>query len=278
MKDLEKQFKPQKEHATPSKEFVQDLWLKLSDESELAPNKVLFPRFFSLSKAFSVALIVLVFIGTGTYAYASPKVSEGHMLHFVKSGVERLEGQFARTSVQKASYHEKMLRRRLQEAESLTGNQNEQIPVLLERASRELDLSIEEAVKSQNDQEYKENISERLNQLHEQLIEKDIKRKRNSSEDDERRRKIKRIRDANSSELLFDAEVKRNTDTPPVLLERIDGPDIEPPSDEADRALIQKDEEEHVLRIDDQNRFERELESEKEREQIELIRVEQTRE
>lgn len=63
-----------------------------------------------------LALALLLGVGTTSYAYASPSVSEGHVLYPLKNGVENVEKNFYRTPEAKVYYQVRVLHRRADEA------------------------------------------------------------------------------------------------------------------------------------------------------------------
>jgi len=64
------------------------------------------------------AIFVLVFtMGVGSFAYASPSVTDSHPLYVVKTGIESVEGMMHRSPGAKAQYHARMMERRLAEGE-----------------------------------------------------------------------------------------------------------------------------------------------------------------
>ncbi len=118
MKDLKKQLKRMKKDATPSREFKSVLWSALSDAYDKKySRRHAHSPLFRFAAVGMVAIVLFVSTGAGVYAYESPDVVEGHPLHFVKQGIERVEGQFAFTPEQRARFHAKMMERRIEEAE-----------------------------------------------------------------------------------------------------------------------------------------------------------------
>jgi hypothetical protein len=63
-----------------------------------------------------IALALMLGVGTTSYAYASPKVCNGHLLYPIKSGVEQVEQTvFYRTPEAKVQYQVKTFERRADE-------------------------------------------------------------------------------------------------------------------------------------------------------------------
>ena len=118
MRKLKKQLKELKKSASPSRKFSSALWTKLSDSYDefYQPAPVRSP-FFRFAAVGLTVMILFVTTGAGVYAYESPEVVEGHPLHFMKSGLENVEEQFARSPEQRVRFHTKMMERRIREAE-----------------------------------------------------------------------------------------------------------------------------------------------------------------
>ena len=112
-----------------------------------------------------VALIVVFGLGTGVFAYESPSVTEGHPLNFVKENVEKVEERFAQTPEARAKFHAKMSDRRLKEANRHKSNDKYR-ERLLEIASQELDLSLEEVKEQLKDEDTRKEIMEQLKESH----------------------------------------------------------------------------------------------------------------
>jgi len=61
------------------------------------------------------ALILAVFFGTTSYAYASAAVTEGDVLYPVKTNLENLEGNLKKSPEAQARFHAKVMDRRMRE-------------------------------------------------------------------------------------------------------------------------------------------------------------------
>jgi hypothetical protein len=72
------------------------------------------PRVFVLPTA---AFVLVFTLGVGSFAYASPSVTDSHPLYAVKSGMELVEEKIHRSPESKARYHAKMMQRRIAEGE-----------------------------------------------------------------------------------------------------------------------------------------------------------------
>lgn len=114
MKELEKKFESIKKEASAPQEFKNALWLKLSSKIETrAPIPAIQLWRFALV---GIVSIVIVFgIGTGVYAYESPRVIEGHPLYFIKNNLERVQERTAITSAMRERLKKRMIERRLRE-------------------------------------------------------------------------------------------------------------------------------------------------------------------
>ncbi len=99
--------------------------------------------------------------GTGVYAYGSPDVVDGHPLHFVKSGIERVEGTIMVTPAMKAKFHSKMMSRRLDEGERHLQDRYK-VEELLTIAADELELSVEEVAQKMDDPQTRVQLLEEL--------------------------------------------------------------------------------------------------------------------
>lgn len=114
MQSAETQLKTLQEKGTPTQEFKAVLWIELEREFKRE-----YPQFLIVwRRAIAIpVMFVLMFImtGAGTYAYASPEVTQAHLLYPVKRGIETVESQFYRTDVSQTQFHTRMLERRLDE-------------------------------------------------------------------------------------------------------------------------------------------------------------------
>ena len=152
---LKRQLRKLRRESTPSDAFKDALLSRIVG----APA----PRVAFRFAAVGVAVVVLVFgMGTGVYAYESPDVVDGHPLYFVKQKMEDVEGRFATTSEARAHFHAKMMERRMSEAERIVESQ-EKLEAVLESATDELDLSVQELKMELRDHPRRKAIIERLN-------------------------------------------------------------------------------------------------------------------
>lgn len=107
-------FRQLREESGASKEFKDALWLKLSSKIEShTPVVVASWRRFALV---GITSFVIIFgIGTGVYAYESPKVVEGHPLYFIKNNIEQVQERTAITPVMRERLKKRMIERRMRE-------------------------------------------------------------------------------------------------------------------------------------------------------------------
>ncbi len=108
----------------PRPEFRRALLARLLANNQLSTTYRQHLRFPRLATA--LAVLVLIFVGTGAYAYESPNVIEGHPLFMVKKKLESARVRMARTPEDRARVHLWKMERRLREAEQQS---NGAIPV-----------------------------------------------------------------------------------------------------------------------------------------------------
>ncbi|MFH1767180.1 MAG: hypothetical protein ABH826_03745 [Patescibacteria group bacterium] len=120
-----KQFKAAKKIATPSRAFKRVLWVELRQEFSKE-----YPGFrISWRQVVLVPLTVFVVVmmaGAGTYAYASPEVTQRHTLYPIKTGIESIEGKFHRNLESDMQFHMRMMDRRLDESEIIFERQQDE--------------------------------------------------------------------------------------------------------------------------------------------------------
>lgn len=137
-------FRKLRKITAPSRAFKRDLWSTLSTayDAQYGKERARAPMFRFAAVGLTVVLLAFG-AGTGVYAYESIEVVDGHALYPVKSGLERIEGWIALTSERRARFHQKMLSRRLQEADFVFDRDQARNQLLREAAS-ELGLTIQE--------------------------------------------------------------------------------------------------------------------------------------
>ncbi len=64
----------------------------------------------------TTAVFLVIFAGTGAYAYTSPEVTEGNLLYPIKTAVEKVEEKLSVTPKMKTQFYIRQLDRRYQEA------------------------------------------------------------------------------------------------------------------------------------------------------------------
>jgi len=120
------------------------------------------------------ALALFVSTGMGVYAYESPDVSVGHPLFGLKRGIEQVEGQFARTPEDRARFHQRMMNRRMEEAERHLARPARAVRIL-EMAADELDMSLQEFTGNLRDPAVREQMLDELaaeNERYAEVIER----------------------------------------------------------------------------------------------------------
>jgi len=157
---LERQLKKLQKSTKPEREFERALWLKLSSEfdSEYPALRFTWLRFAAFPLA---AFAVFVTMGVGTYAYASPYVTEGHLLHSMKLGMERVESQLPRGPIASAEFHARMMERRIAEGEVLA--RQERVPAFtLDGIANEMDLTVTNLASEELDAEHRRPVIDHL--------------------------------------------------------------------------------------------------------------------
>ncbi len=151
--------------AKPSKGFKKELYSKLSNQMPAAEKASVGLKY----AAAGTLGLVLLLGGTSAYAYGSPEVSEGHFLHPIKDGIERVEGELRDGKPEgRAGHHLKMMKRRLDEADKQEFEERK--AELLERASEELGLTEEELKDAMFDPERRAEIIEELDLENERFL------------------------------------------------------------------------------------------------------------
>ncbi len=153
-----KQLKKISATTAPSRQFKRELWVKLDQGFNCVyPTAMVSWRRIIAIPVASFCLVIVM--GTGTYAYASPNVSEGDMLFTVKRGLESVEGRFHPSDEAQEKYERRIIRRRIQEGEILR-NKLQRVRVRIDESSLpaeekvelllKLDLDIERLTDSVN--------------------------------------------------------------------------------------------------------------------------------
>lgn len=160
---LKRQLKRISRRARPSKAFRDALWLKLSAEHAcLYPEASLCSHRFRFAAVGLSAFIVVFTMGTGVYAYESEEVVDGHPLYFVKSSIESVEENLARTPEARAEFHSRMMARRISEGEHHLSREPERVEQALEAAADQLEMTVEEFTTDLQDAELRANMIEEL--------------------------------------------------------------------------------------------------------------------
>ena len=140
----------------PSKAFQKQLLIKC--KKEYMPTS---QNTFRFAASGTIALLIVFGVSTGVFAYESPSVVEGHPLNFVKENLEKFQGKMARSPEAQAKFHANMMDRRFEEAENFKGNDARK-EIFLEKASAELDLSLEDLKEKLGNEDTREEIMAQL--------------------------------------------------------------------------------------------------------------------
>jgi len=163
MFSLKRQLKKFAGRTRAPKDFRSQLWSKLSDamDEEFAEVPLCSHR-FRFASAGLLAIVLMTTMGTGVYAYESPEVVEGHVLHPVKSGIENVQQVFARSPEARARFHSEMMSRRLGEGEHHLLGKPEHVETVLEKAATHLELSVSELEGALSDENVRAELIEQL--------------------------------------------------------------------------------------------------------------------
>lgn len=141
---LKKLIKNLKSRSAPKKKCKKALWQQLDHGFDRMYPAAL-PRLISKPAAVALcAVLVILGVGTGAYAYDSPAVVEGHPLYAMKNALEKFEGKLRFTPEQKAAWHIKMQQRRLEEGEFLASERNELREKIFEKGILEMGQGLEQ--------------------------------------------------------------------------------------------------------------------------------------
>ncbi len=110
------QLKAVKKAGKPSRAFRRVLWVELRQEfsKEYPGLRISWRRVVLIPLS---VFVVVMMAGTGSYAYASPSVTQQHALYPVKTGIETIEEKFYRSPENEVQFHMRMMERRLNESE-----------------------------------------------------------------------------------------------------------------------------------------------------------------
>ncbi len=143
MNNLNKQLKDLRKDSDPDRLFRKTLKRDLATNwsgIHGSPN-FLFKRMVLIPMAL---LVLISTTGMGTFAYASPSVSEDHALFPIKHGIENLERMLPRSNSSRATLQARILKRRVDEGEFLKMHNRPPPPAHMEQIVKELDLSVTE--------------------------------------------------------------------------------------------------------------------------------------
>lgn len=160
MMSPQKQLKTLRKATAPRKEFKTALWSELSSawDAEYPSMR------FSWTKAFAVpvaVMVVFVTMGMGTYAYASPGVTDGTALYPVKQGMERVESQFRFSPQARARFHVRMVERRIAEGEVML-RRGQLTDQQIERIKNELGMTQEQLQEARENNQLREDVREEI--------------------------------------------------------------------------------------------------------------------
>lgn len=112
------QLKKINTQTAPGRQFKRELWVKLDQGFNCVyPTAIVSWRRIIAIPVASFCLVIVM--GTGTYAYASPNVAEGDALFTIKRGLESVESRFHPSEEAQEKYERRIIRRRIQEGEIL---------------------------------------------------------------------------------------------------------------------------------------------------------------
>jgi|GEM_PF-1347078 hypothetical protein len=162
MQSLKRQLKKLHKQSAAPKVFKIALKAQLKEDlEETYPYMPARSRAFRVSFASAVIILLALTTGTGVYAYESPGVTEGHLLHPIKQTAEQVEAVLAFSPERKVRYHAKMMDRRLKEAEHFMA-QPEKMQRAMEQVASELGVTVEELKAMPPKQEMFEQMTEVL--------------------------------------------------------------------------------------------------------------------
>ncbi len=160
MECAEKQLKKLRKSAKADRRFQRDLWIQLSNtfDQEYPALRVNWSRFVAVPAAVAV---VFVTMGVGSYAYASPSVTDEHMLYPIKTGIERVEAVWPRSENGTAQFHARMMERRIAEGEVMIRGEGVP-PEHLEGIMGEFTLSIDHLEQAEDQETDREPVIKQL--------------------------------------------------------------------------------------------------------------------
>lgn len=159
-----RQLKKLRNETAPDPAFKEALWYELDAAfvrmypSSVGPGwrrMILFP---------AAAMVLVMTLGTGTYAYASSSVTSESMLYPLKRGIESVESRFYAKPAEAADFHLRMMHRRLQERETMMLRATNEDA--LQEIDGEAEQTLFEAARVEMEQEKRQekmrNISEQI--------------------------------------------------------------------------------------------------------------------
>lgn len=112
-----RQLKKWRNKTAADEAFKDALWYELDAAFVRMYPSMAAPQWRRMILFPAAAMALVVTMGTGTYAYASPSVTNQSMLYPVKRGIESIEARFYGDAESSASFHVRMMERRIEEGE-----------------------------------------------------------------------------------------------------------------------------------------------------------------
>lgn len=120
------------------------------------------PFFVRVGAVGLVSLLIFFSVGTAVYAYESPDVTEGHPLHFVKTGIEGVQKSLARSPEARAEFHARMMERRIEEGEHQLPARPDRVTPSLDDAADQFEQTISALEQGVEDEAVREELIEHL--------------------------------------------------------------------------------------------------------------------
>ncbi|HRH32143.1 MAG TPA: DUF5667 domain-containing protein [bacterium] len=144
------------------RESAPDADFKASLRSRLVADRPLmkhtFPVYIMRYTLATASLALIMFLGFGSYAYASTAVTEGDTLYPVKTTLEDIEGSFKRSPEARARFHAKIMRRRAAEIAYRVRHNEPLPPQLIDHLADSMSVTVDELTKLRHDEAGRELI------------------------------------------------------------------------------------------------------------------------
>jgi AraC-like DNA-binding protein len=148
---LKLKLKRLRRESTPAPAFKAALRAQLTGTQPLIVHR--FPTPMLRYAMVGSALVVMIFFGTTSYAYASSSVTEGDALYPVKTKIETLEAGLKKSPEAQARFRARMLERRAREIVYRLRHNQPLRPQDIATISRAMNMSVEELKEVSQDQE-----------------------------------------------------------------------------------------------------------------------------